>query len=350
MKKHLRRIGGMVGASILVASVLFMGQQPTGTLLNPPQVLRGHTGIVGSVAFSPDGKWIASASVDRTGRLWNVSTGEAGPVLQGDTDEVYAVAFAPGGRQLASAGYDHKVIVWDLHSGKALRSLQGFADWSVAIAYSPDGRELAVGSMDGSVTIFDPSDGNTIRKMKPQIMVTALAISPDGRLVATGLKSVVLSDFASGKTVATLEGPGNLISSVAFSPDGRFMAAGSWDKTARLWDVGSGKLVETLRPAMELPPGVAADSLPPERRALLEETLTLPVTGVSFSPDGRLLATAGADKTVRLWDVSTGKEVRKLSGHEKAVTCVAFSPDGKSVVSGSADKTVRIWPVGQIPQ
>ncbi len=345
MKKHSYWISSVAAISIFVASALLMGHQAANSSPDQPRVLRGHTGIIGSVAFSPDGKWIASTSMDHTVRLWDTATGSAGPVLAGHTDEVYAVAFAPDGHHLASAGYDRKVIIWDLSSGKALRTLQGFADWSVTIAYAPDGRELAVGSMDGSVTIFDPSDGKTIRTMKPQMMVTALAISPDGRFVATGLKSVMLSDITSGRTEKTLDGPGNLISSVAFSQDGRFVAAGSWDKTARLWEVGSGKLVQTLRPAMELPPGAAAHLRSSEDRADAEEAFTLPVTGVSFSPDGKLLATAGADKTVRLWDLATGKEVRKFVGHEKSVTCVAFAPDGRSLVSGSADKTLRIWPV-----
>jgi WD40 repeat protein len=349
--KHVRVFVGCTACLFLVAGMAVLVFQSTAAPSPQlPEVLHGHEGIISSVSFSPDGKWIASGSMDHTVRLWEAASGKPGPVLHGHTDEVYAIAFAPDGRQLASAGNDRKVILWDVPSGVQGRTLSGFPDWSVSIAYSPDGRQLAVGTMDGSVTMYDLTSGGVIRTINPQKLITAVAISPDSRMLATGMIPIVISDMTTGQKVKTLEGAANLISGIVFSPDGRLLAAGSWDKTARIWNVDTGALVQTLKPGMELPRKLSAKPIPAKEKPLVEEMYTLPVTAVAFSPDGKLLASAGADKTVRLWDMSNGKEVRKWVGHEKAVTCVAFSPDGKTVVSGSADKTLRIWPVAPADQ
>ena len=198
-------------------------------------------GQISSLAFAPDGRLLASGSLDKTIRLWDVATGQLVRTLEGHTNSVWSVAFSPDGRLLASAAEDQTIRLWDVQTGQLLRILEGHTEEIWDVAFSPDGRLLASGSLD-----------NTIR----------------------------LWDAASGQLVRTLEGHTNSVRSVAFSPDGRLLASGSDDSTVRLWDVQTGRLLRTL------------------------EGHTTRVNIVAFAPDGRLLASGSVDGTIRLWGVA----------------------------------------------
>jgi WD40 repeat protein len=342
-------------------------------------VLRGHDSSVTSVAFHPADGTLATGGADNTVRLWTPKTERLASWTRMRTVErwksatenqmtllyrlngrVTSVAFSPDGRLLATGGVDNAARLWKTKDEPhvVLLSLGEFltlANRSVKLSVytgehiafgvlSPDGRIIAAPSIL-SVTLYEVATGKEIAELRGhERRIEVVAFSPDGRLLATGGQdeTVRLWEVATGKEIAELRGHeefAGLISgpSVAFSPDGQAIATCGLDETARLWEAATGKEITVLR--LPAPKGRNWENLFHSCRS------------VAFSPDGRLLVTGGLDETVRLREVATGKEIavlrrrEELPGTSSYVTSVAFSPDGSTVAVGLADNTTQLWEV-----
>jgi WD40 repeat protein len=291
---------------------------------------RGHAFGVNSVAFSPEGSLVVTATREVT-CLWDTETGKELGRLQG-TDKLNnfvdfsSVAFTPDGNQLLTRGLSAEVRLWDVATGKEVRVFTG-GEKLVGVSaatLSPDGKQLLIASVYTPVIkALDIATSKELRTFRGNDFsrVSSIAFSPDGKLVLSvtgGQSSACLWNFTTEKVLRRFAGD---CRHSAFAPDGtKIVLAG--DKTVQLWDLSTGK---KLRP--------------------LQGNNVFSLTGVAFSPDGKQVLAGDYDHTARLWDVATGKQLRTFKGHSGAVNSVAFSPDGKRVLTGSDDRTARLFDV-----
>ena len=358
-------------------------------------ILRGHESSVMSVAFSPDGKWIASGSTDETIRIWDMATGDELTMLQ-DEAIVTNVAFSPDGKRLVSGNWNKTIKLWDVAGGTEIATFQGHEQRISTASFTSDGARVISSSYDKTIRIWDANTGSQLMVLKGhEGAVGGLSISPDGKRIVSASedRTAKIWDLATGAELMTLRGHDKGVLSVAFSPDGsQIVTAG---QTIKVWEVASGTQLASFVGHQDMVSGVAFS---PDGRRIIsgsyDETIkmwvpgedpTAPLTlegqhgGMAFSPDGKYIVTGG--KNIGIWDTATGDEVKSideagrcvsfspdaeriistdgndinvsdvssgkklmtLSGHEGPIWSMSYSPDGMRIVSGGKDKTVRIW-------
>ncbi|MFI7275330.1 AAA family ATPase [Streptomyces sp. NPDC049879] len=284
----------------------------------------GHTDTVRGVAWSPDGRWIATASRDGTASVLDAASGRVRTVLPAQGCMVEAVAWAPDSRKVATASRDRLVRVWDADTGAQLTALTGATDIGRSVAWSPDGTWLAGTSRDRVVRVWHAETGRLAHEFPGHTDdVWGVAWSPDGARLASAShdRTARVWDLAAGTFVATVRGHADFVEGVAWSPDGRSLATASGDHTVRVSDAATGRLRLLVRGHSDY------------------------VWNVAWAPDGRSLASVSSDRTVRLFDAEDAKPLAVFRGHGDTVWGVAWSPDGTRVASGSSDATARVWDV-----
>jgi WD40 repeat protein len=297
-------------------------------LFDPPEekfVFDGQSGEITFITFNKSGTILATASVDRSVKVWDLESGEELLTLAGHGGTVNAVAFHPLGTYIATASSDQKVKFWDLGSGDEVRTISGHSDHVVDVAFSYDGNQIATTSRDGTAKLWETSTGEELITFRGHSgSVNAVAFSPAGDLLVTGGEDATARvwDLPSGEELIVLTGHKGPIFHIVFSPiTGTPVATSSLDGTAKAWDI---------RPEGS------------------REWLTLSghsevVFDVAYNPDGNRLASASWDGSAIIWNALSGSKLLNLAGHSAEVTAVGFSPDGERLVSSSFDGMLKLW-------
>ncbi|KAJ5697203.1 hypothetical protein N7488_010887, partial [Penicillium malachiteum] len=299
------------------------------------QILEGHSGEINSVAFSSNNQLLASASSDKTVRLWDPITGALKQILEGHSGQVTSVAFSPDNQLLASASKDSTVYIWDPITGVLQQTLDDHSYWVHSVAFSPNSRLLASASGDGTILLWDLITGTSrqVLELDDYMDIDSVTFSPDGQLLACSCGDadmgesgeVLLWDLTADTLHHKFEFSSTEPRSVAFPPCGSLLACGTKYETVHVWDLATGTLQQSL------------------------EGHFMGVESVAFSPDGRLFVSGTGpsgdivDDAIQIWDPATGELQQILKGHSDAIYSVAFSHDGRLLASGSADTTIRLW-------
>jgi WD40 repeat protein len=298
-----RTLAGVIGLLTLAAPVLAQS----------PEELKGHTSLVYSVAFSPSGKLLATGSFDNTAKIWDFATRKELRTLKGHAAPVYCVAWSPDGKLLATASQDKTIRLWNPEDGKSLRELKGHTDIVDTVAFSPDGKLLASCSVDKSVRLWNPADGKEVKSL------------------------------GSHKESAY---------NMAFSPNGQLLASCGNDGWIKVWDIKAQKELRQIGPPSPMATPAAAEpkkakdaKTPPKKNMQATPTKELrdPITAVLFTPDNAHLLSIGFDRSLHVWKVADGAEVRKLGPTADDLFGLALSRDGKQAATAGYGGSLRVW-------
>lgn len=355
----------------------------------------GHKAVITDVMFTKDGRYLVSASDDKTVRVWDVETGEVvrvlrGQIGRGDEGKIYAAALSPDNRLLAVGGWlgkftgkrpnaeegAHKIRLIDFQTGQVTALLKGHENVIVGLAFSTDGSKLISGSFDKTARIWDVRSKRSLHVLKGhKDPIYAVSFSPNGKMAVTGSDDHTLRlwDSRTGRLIATLKGHKDQVESAAFTPDGRYLLSGSWDKTIRLWDARTGAFVKVLA---TLDKRVGRLSISPDSSRVVAGnagrygpfkcfSLSIPsgeritsftrhknvVLATAISPDGKTAATGGgSDMEIYLWDLATGRVNKDMKGKGKLIWSVGFARDGRSIAWGKTWKRESVFTYGPLEQ
>jgi len=283
--------------------------------------------VAPSLAFSPDGRQIASGHFSGEINIWDTATGKLLMTLKGHKIPVFSIAFSPDGKRMASRAYEVKL--WDTANWTELMSISDPAidhpeltGIESCLTFSPDGKRIASsGGWDGQIKVWDTVTGHKVWSLKGHdYWAYSVSFSPDGKfIVSGGDNDVKIWDAGTGSNVMTLRGHEAPVYTVSFSPDGKSIVSGSYDSIVKVWDVATGETMMTLRGHENV------------------------IDSVLFTPDGKRVASGSWDGKIKIWDISVTREITRLVGHNSQIERVAFSPEGKRIVSAAAEDGIKLW-------
>ena len=286
------------------------------------QTLTGHTDIVNSASYSPDGTKIVSASDDGTIKIWDANTGTCLRTLTGHSYVVSSASYSPDGTKIVSASQDWTIKIWNANTGACLQTLTGNNGWVFSASYSPDGTKIVSASVDNTIKIWNANTGTCLQTLTGHTdNVLSASYSPDGtRIVSASYDHTIkIWDANTGTCLRTLTGYAFHLCPPSYSPDGTKIVSASVDNTIKIWDANTGSCLQTLTGH------------------------TWSVNSASYSPDGTKIVSASGYGDIKIWNANTGTCLQTLTGHTYTVESASYSPDGTKIVSASTDDTIKIW-------
>jgi WD40 repeat protein/transcriptional regulator with XRE-family HTH domain len=362
--------------------------KPSSSINPSPRILQGHTDWVWDIAFSPDGRWLASAGRDGSLRVWSIQDGQCIHRLDGHKLDILALAISVDNQWLVSAGQDNTVRLWHLPSGQSIKTLRGYANGIHSLSLSPDDQLLASSRQDGTIQVWHLPLAGNLSLLRPYKTLSSLTrwlsslthlsfspsrvgrVSPPQTPSPEGMDQTLAINLHDGSIALWNIQTGHLdqwsahnasIWTVRFSPDGQILASSSYDRTIKLWDVHTHQCLQVLRGHESIAPAIAFN--PTDRQLAsgsFDRTIRLwemqtaaclqvlrghtgAVFTLAFDPSGQIMASGSYDQTIRLWDVKTGDCLKQLQGHTGVVWTLAISPDRRTLASGGDDQTIRLW-------
>ena len=284
----------------------------------------GHTEVIYSVCFSPDGLYALSGSLDHSVKLWEIKSGREIRTFYGHENGVTSVCFSPDGRHALSGSHDRTMKLWDILTGQVIRTFKGHEQAVMSVCFSPDSKSILSGSMDTTLRLWFPQESYAYRSLEGHTsMINSVSFSPDGRYILSGSEDNTIKiweHYPSNKT-KTFYGHNSGVKSVCFSPDGRSFLSGSDDGTIKLWDISKGISIRSFEGHFGR------------------------IKSVCFSPDGRNFLSSSESDQVKLWDNESGEVIMSFFNSTGTINSLCFSPDGFQALSGDRDKTIKLWDI-----